>query len=99
MGLLGAYVGTGVKTTAAPRGATVSPVVPFVIADFFGKSLPMRSGGVDPQSLAHVLLPLVGSESMDFNFIVSNIIGVEDAPEYYARFDRYEESKVGIEFP
>lgn len=99
IGVVGAYVATGVNTTAAPRGATLSPTVPFDITDFFGKGLSMRSGGVNPQSLAPQLLPLVESGTVDLNFIVSNVIGIEDAPEYYARFNRHEESKVIIEFP
>jgi hypothetical protein len=36
--------------------------------------------------------------SMDFNFVVSSVVGVEDAPEHYQRFNGHEESKSIIEF-
>jgi threonine dehydrogenase-like Zn-dependent dehydrogenase len=99
LGVVGEYAGSGINSTAAPLGANFSPNISVSMTEFFGKSLSMRSGGVNPQERARYLLDLLNTGVADLNFIVSKIIDIEEAPEYYARFNRHEESKVIIQFP
>lgn len=71
----------------------------FPVGDFWGKALTMGSGIVLPLQFADELVQLVSSGRASPHFVVSASIGIEEAPEYYSRFDRHEESKVVIRFP
>ncbi|KAI7779470.1 alcohol dehydrogenase [Diaporthe eres] len=71
----------------------------FPVGAFWGKGLTMGSGIVLPLQFADELVQLVSSGRASPHFVVSASIGIEDAPEYYSRFDRHEESKVVIRFP
>lgn len=71
----------------------------FPVGDFWGKALTMGSGIVLPLQFADELVQLVSSGKASPHFVVSASIGIEEAPEYYSRFDRHEESKVVIRFP
>ncbi|KAH6616279.1 alcohol dehydrogenase [Boeremia exigua] len=64
----------------------------------FEKTLTIEGGVVLPLQVASELVPLVRSGRATPSFIVSSVIGIEEAPEYYARFDRREETKVVIRF-
>ncbi|KAJ3543583.1 hypothetical protein NM208_g2303 [Fusarium decemcellulare] len=69
----------------------------FNIGSVFEKGLQVQGGVVLPlQGVAQELVPLVASGKAKPSFIVSSIIELEDAPEYYARFNRHEETKVVI---
>ncbi|THW40418.1 GroES-like protein [Aureobasidium pullulans] len=71
----------------------------FDIGTVFNKALTIQGGIVLPlQQVAAELVPLVTSGRANPSFIVSSVIGIEQAPEYYARFSRHEESKVVIRF-
>lgn len=59
----------------------------------------VRGGVAQPLNQANELLNLISSGKAHPSFIVSSVISIEDAPEYYQRFDRREETKVVIEFP
>ncbi|KAL4793248.1 hypothetical protein BDV19DRAFT_391283 [Aspergillus venezuelensis] len=54
---------------------------------------------VAPQGGIGIMLNLIASGNVHPGDIVSAVIGIEDAPDYYARFNRREETKVVIEFP
>jgi threonine dehydrogenase-like Zn-dependent dehydrogenase len=56
------------------------------------------NGGIvlPPQDVASELVPLITSGRACPSFIVSSIIDIEEAPEYYAWFSRREEMKVVI---
>ncbi|THX06976.1 GroES-like protein [Aureobasidium pullulans] len=71
----------------------------FDIGTVFNKALTIQGGIVLPlQQVAAELVPLMTSGRANPSFIVSSVIGIEQAPEYYARFSRHEESKVVIRF-
>ncbi|KAL4968576.1 uncharacterized protein BDV14DRAFT_211691 [Aspergillus stella-maris] len=69
------------------------------IAPLFMNTFSVRGGVSSPLSLGTEMLNLIESGNVHPGDIVSAVIGIEDAPEYYARFDRREETKVVIEFP
>lgn len=71
----------------------------FPVGAFWGKGLTMGSGIVLPLQFADELVQLVSSARASPHFVISATIGIEEAPEYYSRFDRHEESKVVIRFP
>ncbi|KAF2830048.1 GroES-like protein [Ophiobolus disseminans] len=74
--------------------ATVSD---FSIGSAFEKAIAINGGIVLPLvEVAAELVPLIASGQAHPSFIVSSIIGIEQAPEYYARFNRREETKVII---
>ncbi|KAK7529259.1 alcohol dehydrogenase [Phyllosticta citribraziliensis] len=69
----------------------------FNIGGTYMKNIAIHGGIVLPlQSVAAELVPLITSGRANPSFIVSSIIGIEEAPEYYARFSRHEETKVVI---
>lgn len=87
------------NSAGAPRGATISPNIMFPITDFFSKQLSYQGGPVDPKLYARELVGLIASGKAKPGFISSAVIGIEEAPEYYERFQRQEEVKVYIQFP
>jgi threonine dehydrogenase-like Zn-dependent dehydrogenase len=68
----------------------------FDIGQAFEKSIAVDGGVVLPLQVASELVPLVASGRAKPSFIVSSVIDIEEAPEYYARFSRREETKVVI---
>lgn len=64
----------------------------------FGKTVQVNGGVVLPLELAGEIVPLIREGRAKTSFIFSAVIGIEEAPEYYARFDRREESKVVTQF-
>lgn len=68
----------------------------FDIGQAFEKAIAVRGGIVLPLQVASELVPLVASGRAKPSFIVSSVIDIEEAPEYYARFSRREETKVII---
>ncbi|GJD02298.1 putative alcohol dehydrogenase [Colletotrichum higginsianum] len=91
--------GGGVGVPLGPRGSTISPNGTLPMTEFFFKGLSVRGGLVDPKLVAPELVQLIASGRARPSFITSAVIGIEDAPEYYRRFNRQEESKVFIRFP
>ncbi|KAK5686757.1 hypothetical protein LTR17_026868 [Elasticomyces elasticus] len=86
------------STPGAPLASTISPKIVFPISDFWLKGLSYRAGVVDPKPLAGMLLGLISNDRAFPNFINSSVISIEEAPEYYKRFDAKEEIKVYIRF-
>jgi threonine dehydrogenase-like Zn-dependent dehydrogenase len=68
----------------------------FDIGQAFEKTIAVDGGVVLPLQVASELVPLITSGKAKPSFIVSSIIDIEEAPEYYARFSRHEETKVVI---
>lgn len=97
IGIVGVYLATE-DNPAAPLGSTISPNATVAMNDFFGKGLSIRGGAVDPKLVAPELVRLIQAGEAQPSFITSAVIGVEEAPEYYRRFERHEESKVFIKF-
>lgn len=98
IGQVGVFMTQG-SSPGAPRGDTLSPNISFPITDFFGKHLRYEAGVVDPKLVAPELVQLIASGRAHPSFITSAIIGIEDVPRYYERFDHREEIKVYIHFP
>ncbi|KAM0200596.1 hypothetical protein ACHAPA_010738 [Fusarium lateritium] len=82
-----------------PRGSIISPNITFPLATFHDKRLSFKSGGVDHKSYAPMLSDLIATGKARPSFIVDQEIGIEDAPEYYERFERREDIKIVIRFP
>ena len=59
----------------------------------------MRAGTVDPKPVAPELVAFISSGRANLSFIVSREIGIDDAPDGYAKFDKHRETKVVIRFP
>ncbi|KAI7775430.1 uncharacterized protein LA080_006807 [Diaporthe eres] len=59
----------------------------------------VRGGVSAPLDLGTEMLNLIAAGKVHPGSIVSAVINIEQAPEYYARFSRRQETKVVIEFP
>lgn len=68
----------------------------FDVGQAFEKSIVVNGGVVLPLQVASELIALITSGKANPSFIVSSIIDIDDAPEYYARFNRRKEAKVVI---
>ncbi|KAJ9144596.1 alcohol dehydrogenase -like domain-containing protein [Pleurostoma richardsiae] len=97
IGNIGIY-NTQRNSSGAPLGAEFPQQIDFPAADFFSKGLTWRAGPVPVLDVATELVQLIASGKARPSFIVSSEIGIEQAPEYYERFDRHEEVKVLINF-
>ncbi|KAF4965408.1 hypothetical protein FSARC_6786 [Fusarium sarcochroum] len=71
----------------------------FDIGKAFTKGLSTVGGLSLPLERASQLLPLIAAGSVNPSFVVSSTIDIEQASEYYRRFDKHEETKVIIRFP
>lgn len=69
------------------------------IGHLFMGGFSVRGGVSEPLGLGAEMLNLIAAGKVHPGSIVSAVIGIEQAPEYYARFSRREETKVVIEFP
>ncbi|KAI3534591.1 alcohol dehydrogenase GroES-like domain-containing protein [Colletotrichum abscissum] len=98
MGQLGVYSSQD-DSPGAPYGSDISPTIPFPVSSFFAKGLSFRTGAVDPKPYAPQLIDLINSGKAHPSFVISAVIGIEDAPEYYKRFNEKKETKVAIRFP
>ncbi|KAK5684603.1 hypothetical protein LTR17_027203 [Elasticomyces elasticus] len=86
------------SSRGAPLASTISPTVVFPISESWLKGLSYRAGVVDPKPLAGKLLSLISNDRAFPNVISSSVIDIEQAPDYYKRFDAKEEIKVYIRF-
>lgn len=59
----------------------------------------VRGGISSPLSLGTEMLNLISTGKVHPSSIVSSVISIEQAPEYYQRFSRHQEIKVVIRFP
>ncbi|KAK0368790.1 alcohol dehydrogenase GroES-like domain-containing protein [Colletotrichum limetticola] len=98
IGQLGVYQSQE-SSPGAPYGSNISPTIPFSVSTFFAKSLSFRAGAVDPKQYAPQLIDLITSGKAHPSFVISAVIGIEDASRYYKRFDAKTETKVAIYFP
>jgi threonine dehydrogenase-like Zn-dependent dehydrogenase len=92
-----------VNVTARGGGIGVVGLFNNTLSDFnygevYEKSIAVNGGVVLPLQVADELVPLIASGQAHPSFIVSSVIGIEEAPEYYASFSRREETKVVIRF-
>lgn len=93
-----------VNVTAARGGIGIVGVYSSGQADMdigqaFGKAISVSGGVILPLQHAAELVQLISSGRASPGFIVSSTIGIEEAPTYYNRFDKRQETKVVIQFP
>lgn len=98
MGTVGVYAPRAQNSSTAPRAATVQDTVDFSMTDFFFGEFTWGAGPSNPIELAPFLIQLVSSGRAKPGQIVSDVIGIEEAPEAYRRFERHEIQKVVIAF-
>ncbi|GME26973.1 alcohol dehydrogenase [Neofusicoccum parvum] len=98
VGQVGVFIAQD-DSAAAPFASSIDPNIGFPLSDFFTKGLSFQAGVVRPLERAAEMVELISSGKVDPSFIASAVIGVEEAPEYYERFDQHEEIKVFIHFP
>ncbi|KAH6661942.1 hypothetical protein F5X68DRAFT_178450 [Plectosphaerella plurivora] len=98
LGVVGVYAAFP-SSPAAPRADVLSSNATVPWTEFFIKGLSIKSGLVDPKPVAPELIRLVAQGKAHPSFITSASISIEDAPEYYQKFNRTEETKVFIRFP
>ena len=98
LGQVGVYEAQN-NTPAAPLSSEISPNVSIDLSSWFKLGLSFGTGIVDPKVLAPYLLSLLQEKRLDLNFLTTAVISIEDAPGYYERFSKHEETKVFIQFP
>ncbi|KAI0166722.1 putative alcohol dehydrogenase [Hypoxylon sp. FL1284] len=98
IGIVGVYMQVPVSK-GAPRADLIPPTITFPIATMFSKNLSIRCGLADPLRVDPTLLQLVNSGRAKPGFVVTDEVGIEDAPEAYRRFDQKLEQKIVIRFP
>ncbi|KAF2137078.1 uncharacterized protein K452DRAFT_329404 [Aplosporella prunicola CBS 121167] len=98
LGQIGVFFAAESASAGIPFAEQTSATVQFPIVEFFNKGLSLKSGPVDPKIWAPRLMELVAEGRAQLDFIVSFVVGIEEAPEAYRRFERREESKAVIIF-
>jgi threonine dehydrogenase-like Zn-dependent dehydrogenase len=68
------------------------------LANVWNKQLTMGSGIVLPQEHVTPLVELINNNKASPGFVVSADIGIEQVPEYFARYNNHEELKIVIHF-
>ncbi|OQD61753.1 hypothetical protein PENPOL_c015G04375 [Penicillium polonicum] len=97
--IAGVYTGGQNNTRGAANAATVPAEVPISIFELWRKAVTVGSGIVLPLEHAHSLVDLVANDRAFPSFVVSSIIDIEQAPEYYRRYSDHLEHKIVIRFP
>lgn len=91
--------GASPVSPGTPNGASFQDDIQFPMTSFFRKGLSHQAGAVDITQAVPALMDLLADGQADGTFIISKIIGMEEAPVYYDRFDKHLETKVVIQFP
>lgn len=99
--LAGVWGHSETPTEFAPRAAEVSSNVTVPYSPWWQNSVTLTSGLVRPTESAGELIRLIESGvARGFgDMIMTADVGIEQVPEYYTRFERWEEIKVFISFP
>lgn len=98
MGTVGVYSPRAQNSSTAPRASTVQETVGFSLAEFFFGEFTWGAGPSNPIELAPFLIQLVSSGRATPGSIVSDVIGIEEAPEAYRRFESHEIRKAVVAF-
>ncbi|KAJ4332253.1 hypothetical protein N0V95_009708 [Ascochyta clinopodiicola] len=91
-----------VEVTAPAGGMGIVGLFNSTLSDFsigtaYEKNIAINGGIVLPlQGITAELVPLITSGRARPSFIVSSVIGIEEAPKYFRRFSNREETKVVI---
>jgi threonine dehydrogenase-like Zn-dependent dehydrogenase len=97
IGQVGVYMAQE-SAPGRPEASKISPTVEFPMSEFWLKSLSIKAGVVNPMAMAPQLVELIKSGRVDLSWVVSSVIGIEDVPEGYRRFDKQLETKVVVRF-
>ncbi|PYH96617.1 alcohol dehydrogenase [Aspergillus ellipticus CBS 707.79] len=97
--IAGVYTGGQNSTRGAPYADTVPAEVPLSVSSLWGKALTVGSVIVLPLEHAQPLVDLVAADRATPSFVISSIIDIEQAPEYYRRYSDHLEHKIVIRFP
>ncbi|KAF3043763.1 hypothetical protein E8E12_009866 [Didymella heteroderae] len=98
VGLVGIYIAQD-KAPGRPEAGKIPPTLDFPMTEFWSKGLTIKAGVVNPQALAPQLVELVKSGRAKPGCITSSVIGIEEVPDGYRRFNKHLETKVVIRFP
>jgi threonine dehydrogenase-like Zn-dependent dehydrogenase len=77
----------------------ILPTFQLAMSGFFKKGPQVRSGAIDSTLIAPQLIDMISKGKAKPSFIVSSIIGVKEAPQFYERASQHLETKVVIKFP
>ncbi|KAI5366527.1 Putative GroES-like superfamily, alcohol dehydrogenase-like, NAD(P)-binding domain superfamily [Septoria linicola] len=99
IGGIGVWGDAHSNNTQTVAGALVTPNIIVDMGSFWGKHLSMRSGGVNAIEYIPHLAELIATGVAHPGLAFSDIVGIEDAPDAYARFERHEAMKIAIHFP
>jgi threonine dehydrogenase-like Zn-dependent dehydrogenase len=99
LGIVGVYSAQE-PAPGRPNAGKIKPTLEFPMTEFWNKNLSIMPGSVNlrPQ-LTQSLLQLIQSGRGKPSFVVSSILGIEDAPKGYERFEKGLETKVILKFP
>ena len=99
LGIVGIYSAQP-AAPGRPNADKIKPTLEFPMTEFWSKNLSMGSGTVQltPQ-LTESLLQLIQSGRGKASFVVSSVLGIDDAPKGYERFEKGLETKVILKFP
>ncbi|KAK7402705.1 hypothetical protein QQX98_011527 [Neonectria punicea] len=97
MGVVGVYENLD-NIGESRTGIDIPSHISFPIAEYFYKGLTWGIGPVDVKLVAPELVRLIDEGVARPSFIVSSVVGIEEAPEAYQRFTRREETKAVIRF-
>ncbi|OOQ83661.1 alcohol dehydrogenase [Penicillium brasilianum] len=75
------------------------PTFQVAMSGFFKKGPRVRSGAIDSALIAPQLIEMISKGKAKPSFIVSSIIGLNEAPQFYERASQHLETKVVIKFP
>ncbi|KAK7712409.1 hypothetical protein SLS64_004793 [Diaporthe eres] len=98
LGILGLYI-SGSNSTGGPLSGLYPGNFTFPFGDYFGKALSMNVGPVNPFTHAPELVRLIHNGVANPGLVITTEIGIQDAPEAYARYERHEQGKTVIRFP
>ncbi|KAH8747599.1 alcohol dehydrogenase, partial [Diaporthe sp. PMI_573] len=92
-----------VNVTATRGGIGIIGIFNDGMSDFnigraYNRGISIGGGFVWPLNTAWELVTLISAGVAGPNFITSSLIGIEDAPEYFSRLERGDETKVVITF-
>lgn len=98
IGRVGKFPDTSTSASTSPWQYLL-PTFQLAMSGFFKKGPQIRSGAIDSALVAPQLIEMISKGKAKPSFIVSSIIGVHEAPQFYERASQHLETKVVIEFP
>lgn len=96
IGRVGTFKGSNSSSPSAWQ--LLLPTFQIAFSGFLRKGAQVRTGAIDSTSIAPKLIEMISAGKAKPSFIVSSIIGVEEAPQFYERASRHLETKVVIKF-